>query len=167
MMNRGTLLIFGIGLSALVQARILPEIGLDTTINLPLLVVLLLSSARRRSALVAGAFIAGLLIDTLLWRPLGVTALNLIAGILVATIIRGNVDASWARRGIAALAGYAAAFVALTATSDLLGVGTTEQPPGAIERLLLNIGLLVLGSVVGARRREQQLRERPLDARSN
>jgi hypothetical protein len=165
MLNRRTLLILGICLSALIQARLLPEVGLDTTINLPLLIVLLLSSVRRRNTLVAGAFLAGLLIDTLLWRPLGLTALTLIVGVLVAATVRGSADAGWARRSVAALAGYAAAAFTLKASSNLLGVGTTEQGSGVAEQLALNIGLLVIGSVIGARRREQQLRDRPLDDR--
>lgn len=165
MLNRRTLLLLGISLSALIQARLLPEIGLDTVINLPLLVLLLLSSVRRRGTLVVGAVLAGLLIDTLVWRPLGLTALTLIAGILVATVVRGSADAGWGRRSIAALAGYGAAALMLITSSNLLGVGTTEQGPGGTERLILNIVLLTFGSVVGARRREQQLRERPLDDR--
>ena len=165
MMNRRTLLLLAIALVAVVQARLLTEIGLETVINLPLIVLLLLSSGRRRSTLVAGAFIAGLLLDTLFWRPLGQTVFTLIAGVLVATAVRGDGDTGWARRSAAAVTGYAAAAFMLIVTSNLLGIGTTGAGPGGPERLILNVALLVFGSVLGARRRAQQLRERPLDDR--
>ena len=167
MLNWRTLLFFVIGLIGLIQARLLPEIGLETVINLPLLALLLLSSPRRRGTLVAGAVLAGLLIDSLLWRPLGESALTLSVAVLVAVAVRGGGTAGWARRSLAALAGYAAAAATLALTSAALGTGTTAQGPGALERLLLNVGLLIAGSVVGARRRDQRLRERPLDDRLN
>jgi len=53
----------------------------------------------------------------------------------------------------------------LILSSNLLGVGTTATGPGGPERLAINITLLIFGCVVGARRRAQQLRERPLDDR--
>ena len=165
MMNRRTLLILTIALVALIQARLLTEIGLETVINLPLIVLLLLSSGRRRGTLVTGAFIAGLLLDAFFWRPLGQTPLTLTVGVLAAAAIRGDGDAGWARRSVASIAGYAAAAVVLVLTSNLLGIGTIGAGPGGPEHLALNIALLVLGSAVGARRRAQQLRERPLDDR--
>ncbi|RLT26134.1 MAG: hypothetical protein DWI49_04490 [Chloroflexi bacterium] len=165
MMNRRTLLLLAIAFTALIQARLLTEIGLETVINLPLFVLLLLGSARRRGTLVAGALIAGLLTDALLWRPLGQSAFTLIVAVLLTTSIRGDMDAGWARRSVAAIAGYAAAAGVLVVTSSMLGIDTTGVAPGGPERLALNIALLTLGSVVGARRRAQQLRERPLDDR--
>ena len=165
MMNRRTLLLLAIALTALIQARLLPEVGLETLFNLPLFVLLLLSSVRRRSTLIAGAFAAGLLLDALLWRPLGQSALTLSVAVLVAAAARGDGDAGWARRSAAATVGYAAAAAFLILSSNLLGVGTTAIGSGGPERLAINIALLVLGSAVGARRRAQQLRERPLDDR--
>ena len=165
MMNRRTLLLLAIAFTALIQARLLPEIGLETVINLPLLVLLLLSSGRRRGTLIAGAFAAGLLLDTLLWRPLGQSAFTLSVAVLVAAAVRGSGDAGWARRSAAAIVGYAAAAALLILSSNLLGVGTTATGPGGPERLAINITLLIFGCVVGARRRAQQLRERPLDDR--
>ena len=165
MMNRRTLLLLAIALAALIQARLLPEVGLETVFSLPLFVLLMLSSVRRRSTLIVGAFIAGFLLDALLWRPLGQTALALSAAVLVAAAVRGSGDAGWARRSVAAIAGYAAAAAVLILSSSLLGIGTTAAGPGGPERLAINIALLVFGSVVGARRRAQQLRERPLDDR--
>jgi len=165
MMNRRTLLILAIALAALIQARLLPEVGLETLFNLPLFVLLLLSSVRRRSTLIAGAFAAGLLLDALLWRPLGQSALTLSVAVLVAAAVRGDGDAGWARRSTAAITGYAAAAALLILSSNLLGVGTTAIGSGGPERLAINVTLLIFGSVVGARRRAQQLRERPLDDR--
>lgn len=165
MMNRRTLLLLAIALTALIQARLLPEVGLETLFNLPLFVLLLLSSVRRRSTLIAGAFAAGLLLDALLWRPLGQSALTLSVAVLVAAAARGDGDAGWARRSAAATVGYAAAAAFLILSSNLLGVGTTAIGSGGPERLAINIALLTLGSAVGARRRAQQLRERPLDDR--
>jgi cell shape-determining protein MreD len=165
MWNRRTLLLLAIALIALVQARLLTEIGLENVMNLPLIALLLLSSARRRSTLVAGAFIAGLLLDALFWRPLGQTVLTLMAGVLVAAVVRGEGDTGWARRSAAAVAGYAAATAVLILSSSLLGISTTATEPGAAERFATNIALLIVGSVIGARRRAQQLRERPLDDR--
>ena len=165
MVNRRTLLLLSITLVALIQARLLPEIGLETVVNLPLLALLLLSSVRRRGTLIAGAFIAGLLLDTLFSRPLGQSTLMLIVAVLVATAVRGGGDAGWVRRSAAAVAGHIAAALFLILSSNLLGVGTTEAGAGAPERFVLNIALIILGSVIGARRRAQQLRERPLDDR--
>lgn len=165
MINQRTLLILAIALAALIQARLLPEVGLEALFNLPLFVLLMLSSVRRRSTLIVGAFIAGLLIDTLLWRPLGQSALALSAAVLVASTVRGGGDAGWARRSVAATTGYATAAVALVLSSSLLGIGNAPTGPEGIGLLAINITLLVLGSAVGARRRAQQLRERPLDDR--
>jgi len=165
MVNRRTLLLLSIALVALIQARLLPEIGLEAVVNLPLLALLLLSSVRRRGTLIAGAFIAGLLLDSLFSRPLGQSTLMLIVAVLVATAVRGGGDAGWVRRSTAAVAGHIAAALFLILSSNLLGVGTTEAGAGALERFVLNIALIILGSVIGARRRAQQLRERPLDDR--
>jgi rod shape-determining protein MreD len=164
-LSRRTLVLLVIALTALIQARLLPEIDLDTVLNLPLVLLLPLSSGRRRATLVAGALIAGLLLDALLWRPLGQTALTLCVGVLVAAGARGGGDAGWARRSFAALAGYGAAVATVLLSSGLLGIGTTGFESAQLERHVVNAALLVLASVIGARRRAQQLRERPLDDR--
>jgi hypothetical protein len=85
--------------------------------------------------------------------------------VLVAAAVRGDGDAGWARRSTAAITGYAAAAALLILSSNLLGVGTTAIASGGPERLAINVTLLALGSAIGARRRAQQLRERPLDDR--
>lgn len=57
MVNRSTLLLFVLIVSALVQARLFPEIGLDRWISLPLLLTLLYSTPRRRPVLLAAGLI--------------------------------------------------------------------------------------------------------------
>lgn len=165
MLNRSTLLLLALILSALIQVRLLPEIGLDRWINLPLLLVLLVSTPRRRPVLLTAGLIGGLLIDILLWRPLGLTAATLIMAVLVAASVRGSAAPGWVRRSAAGIAGFAAAEVLLALVGGLLGVSEGDRGQGEPLRLLLNAALVTVGSVIGARRRDTQLRERPLDDR--
>lgn len=165
MLNRSTLLLLALILSALIQVRLLPEIGLDRWINLPLLLVLLVSTPRRRPVLLTAGLIGGLLIDILLWRPLGLTAATLIMAVLVAASVRGSAAPGWVRRSAAGIAGFAAAEVLLALVGGLLGVSEGDRGQGEPLRLLLNAALVTVGSVIGARRRDTQLRDRPLDDR--
>ena len=165
MVNRSTLLLSVLIASALVQARLFPEVGLDQWISLPLLLTLLYSTPRRRPVLLAGGLIGGLLIDTLLWRPLGLTSAALIAATLVAASARGSAAPGWVRRSAAGLAGFAAAELLLALAGGLLGESGGARGEEEPLRLLLNVALLTLGAFVGARRRDAQLRERPLDDR--
>ena len=165
MLNRSTLLLLVLILSALVQARLFPEIGLDPWISLPLLLTLLFSTPRRRPLLLAAALIGGLLIDTLLWRPLGLTSAALITAVLVAASVRGGAAPGWVRRSAAALAGFVAAEALLAVAGGLLGLVGGARDEEELFRLLFNAALLVLGALIGARRRDAQLRERPLDDR--
>ena len=165
MLNRSTLLLGLVIMSALVQARLFPEIGLDRWINLPLLLILLYSTPRRRQTLLTAGLIGGLLIDTLLWRPLGLTAAALVTAALVAASVRGSAAPGWVRRGAAALAGFAAAELLVAIIGGLFGESAGARGGGEPLRLLLNAALLTIGALVGARRRDAQLRERPLDDR--
>jgi cell shape-determining protein MreD len=165
MLNRSTLLLVVLIASALVQARLFPEVGLDRLISLPLLLTLLYSTPRRRPILIAAGLIGGLLIDTLLWRPLGLTSAALIAATIVAAYVRGSAAPGWVRRSAAGLVGFAAAELFLTLAGGLLGESGGARGEDEPLRLLLNIALLTLGAFVGARRRDAQLRERPLDDR--
>jgi cell shape-determining protein MreD len=165
MVNRSTLLLSVLIASALVQARLFPEVGLDRWISLPLLLTLMYSTPRRRPVLLAGGLIGGLLIDTLLWRPLGLTSAALIAATLVAASARGSAAPGWVRRSAAGLAGFAAAELLLALAGGLLGESGGARGEEEPLRLLLNVALLTLGAFVGARRRDAQLRERPLDDR--
>lgn len=165
MLNRSTLLLLVLILSALVQARLFPEIGLDRWISLPLLLTLLFSTPRRRPLLLAAALIGGLLIDTLLWRPLGLTSAALITAVLVAASVRGSAAPGWVRRSVAALAGFVAAEALLAVAGGLLGFTGGARGEEELIRILFTAALLVLGALIGARRRDAQLRERPLDDR--
>lgn len=165
MVNRGMLLLFVLIASALLQARLFPEVGLDRWISLPLLLTLLYSTPRRRPVLVAAGLIGGLLIDTLLWRPLGLTSAALIAATLVAANIRGSAAPGWVRRSAAGLVGFAAAELLFALAGGLLGESGGARGEEEPLRLLVNAALLTLGAFVGARRREAQLRARPLDDR--
>ena len=165
MVNRSTLLLFVLIVSALVQARLFPEIGLDRWISLPLLLTLLYSTPRRRPVLLVAGLIGGLLIDTLLWRPLGLTSAALVTATLVAASVRGSAAPGWVRRSAAGLAGFAASELLVTITGGLLGESGGARGGEEPLRLLLNVALLALGASVGARRRDAQLRERPLDDR--
>ena len=165
MVNRSTLLLFVLVMSALVQARLFPEIGLDRWINLPLLLTLLYSTPRRRSVLLGAGLIGGLLIDILLWRPLGLTSAALVTATLVAASVRGSAAPGWVRRSAAGLAGFAAAELLVALIGGLLGDSGGARGGAEPLRLLLNVALLTLGAFVGARRRDAQLRDRPLDDR--
>ena len=165
MVNRSTLLLFVLIVSALVQARLFPEIGLDRWISLPLLLTLLYSTPRRRPVLLAAGLIGGLLIDTLLWRPLGLTSAALVTATLIAASVRGSAAPGWVRRSAAGFAGFAAAELLLTLAGGLLGESGGARGGEEPLQLLLNVVLITLGAFVGARRRDAQLRERPLDDR--
>ena len=165
MVKRSTLLLFVLVMSALVQARLFPEIGLDRWINLPLLLTLLYSTPRRRSVLLGAGLIGGLLIDILLWRPLGLTSAALVTATLVAASVRGSAAPGWVRRSAAGLAGFAAAELLVALIGGLLGESGGARGGAEPLRLLLNVALLTLGAFVGARRRDAQLRDRPLDDR--
>jgi len=165
MVNRSTLLFVVLITSALVQARLFPEVGLDQWISLPLLLTLLYSTPRRRPVLIAAGLIGGLLIDTLLWRPLGLTSAALIAATLVAANVRGSAAPGWVRRSAAGLVGFAAAELFLALAGGLLGESGGARGEEEPLRLLLNVALLILAAFIGARRRDAQLRERPLDDR--
>ncbi len=164
-MNRSSLLFLVLALSALLQARLLPEIGLERWINLPLILILLLSSVRHRATLVAAALLGGLLIDVLLWRPLGLTSATLLAASLVAASVRGDGAPGWVRRSVAALAGFAVAEAGAVLLGGLLGINGGARGSEEAPRILLNVALLVAGSVISARRRDIQRRNRPLDDR--
>jgi hypothetical protein len=109
--------------------------------------------------------IGGLLIDTLLWRPLGLTSAALVTATLVAASVRGSAAPGWVRRSAAGLAGFAASELLVALIGGLLGESGGARGGEEPLRLLLNVALLTLGAFVGARRRDAQLRERPLDDR--
>ena len=90
--------VFGIVLAALVQARLLPELGLERLINLPVVLLIVTSSTERRTLALVAATAAGLTIDIALMRPLGLSSLAMVAGVLVASQVRGDGGAMLSRR---------------------------------------------------------------------
>jgi hypothetical protein len=93
------------------------------------------------------------------------TSAALIAAVLVAASVRGSAAPGWVRRSAAGLAGFAAAEAILAIAGGLVGLSGGARGDAELLRLLLNAALLVLGGIIGARRRDAQLRERPLDDR--
>ena len=148
-MNKQLGYVLGILLAALIQARLLPELDMERVINLPIVLLIVTASADRRTLVLVAATLAGMTIDTLLLRPLGLTSLAMIAGVLVASQIRGAGDALLLKRFTALLFGLAASSV----TIFLLSGGGTERLGANALTFVVN---LVAGSALawfGQRRR--------------
>ena len=148
-MNKQLGYVLGILLAALIQARLLPELDMERVINLPIVLLIVTASVDRRTLVLVAATVAGLTIDTLLLRPLGLTSLAMIAGVLVASQIRGAGDALLLKRFTALLFGLAASSV----TIFLLSGGGTERLGANALTFVVN---LVAGSALawfGQRRR--------------
>ena len=148
-MNKQLGYVLGILLAALIQARLLPELDMERVINLPVVLLIVTASADRRTLVLVAATLAGLTIDTLLLRPLGLTSLAMIAGVLVASQIRGAGDALLLKRFTALLFGLAASSVTIL----LLSGGGTERLGANALTFVVN---LVAGSALawfGQRRR--------------
>ena len=141
--------VLGIVLAALIQARLLPELGLERAINLPAILLIVTASAERRSLALVAATVAGLTIDTVLLRPLGQTSLAMIAGVLAASQVRGAGDALLPKRVVALLFGL----VANSFTILLLSSGGANRIGEIAFALVVN--LLVGGALAafGQRRR--------------
>lgn len=141
--------VLGIMLAALIQARLLPELGLERAINLPAILLIVTASAERRSLALVAATVAGLTIDTVLLRPLGQTSLAMIAGVLAASQVRGAGDALLPKRVVALLFGL----VASSFTILLLSSGGANRIGEIAFALVVN--LLVGGALAafGQRRR--------------
>lgn len=148
-MNKQLGYVLGIVFAALVQARLLPELGLDRAVNLPVVLLIVTASADRRTLVLAAATIAGLTIDVTLLRPLGLTSLAMVVGVLVASQIRGAGDALLPKRFAALLFGI----LASSLTIFLLSGGGTNRIGENVPALVLN---LIIGSALawfGQRRR--------------
>jgi hypothetical protein len=135
--------VLGIVLAALIQARLLPELGLERVVNLPIVLLIVTASADRRTLTLIAATAAGLTIDITLLRPLGLTSLAMIAGALVASQIRGAGDALLPKRFAALLFGL----VASSITIFLLSGGGTGRLGENTSALVVN---LVVGSALAA-----------------
>jgi hypothetical protein len=103
----------------------------------------------RRTLVLTAATASGLLIDVVLLRPLGLTSLVMIAGVLAASQIRGAGDAQLLRRAVALLVGL----VASSAVASLLSPTSGGIAGAGAIPLLVN---LLVGSALawaGRRRR--------------
>jgi rod shape-determining protein MreD len=137
--------VLGILLAALIQARLLPELGLERAINLPIVLLIVTASADRRTLALVAATVAGLAIDTVLLRPLGLTSLAMIIGVLVASQIRGAGDAPLPKRFAALLLGLLASSVTILLLSDGGSGRIGENAFALVVNLLVGGGLAVLG----------------------
>lgn len=157
-MSRRIAYLFGIVLAALVQARLLPELGFERTLNLPAILLFVTASLERRTLALAAATAAGLTLDLTLLRPLGLSSLSLVAGVIVASQVRGAGDALLLRR-------TAALFVGLLASSAAVSVLSSGQS-GLIGEGPVALGLnLLVGAAlswVGLRRRSRFQLDRSL-----
>jgi cell shape-determining protein MreD len=148
-MNRQVGYLLGMVLAALVQARLLPELGLERAVNLPVVLLIVTASADRRTLVLVAATVAGLIIDIALLRPLGLTSLAMIAGVIVASQIRGSGNAMLLKR----LAALSFGLLASSLTIVLLSGGGSGRIGENVPALVLN---LVVGGALawfGQRRR--------------
>jgi len=157
-MTRRFAYVLGAVLVALVQARLLPELGLQRALNLPAVVLIVTSSVERRTLALAAATVAGLTIDVALLRPLGLTSLALVVGVAVASQIRGAGDAPIVRRAAAILFG----FVASNVTMVVLNGGSTGYFGENAPSFGLNIAIAIALAWFGQRRRTSYQLDRSL-----
>jgi cell shape-determining protein MreD len=143
--------VFGIVLAALVQARLLPELGLERLINLPVVLLIVTSSTERRTLALVAATAAGLTIDVALMRPLGLSSLAMVAGVLVASQVRGDGGAMLSRR----VGAFFLGLMASNLTVFLLSGGDNGRPGEGVLAVVAN--LLAGGALawIGQRRRSQ------------
>ena len=143
--------VLGIVLAALIQARLLPELDMERVINLPIVLLIVTASADRRTLVLVAATVAGLTIDTLLLRPLGLTSLAMIAGVLVASQVRGTGNTLLVRRTIA----FALGLMASNITVFVLSGGDNGRPGEGVIALVANFLVGGLLAWVGLRRRSR------------
>lgn len=139
---------------AFVQVRISSELGLDRLFNLPLFALALFATPYQLPSRLAGATIAGLSIDGLLFRPLGVTSLALCGAVLVGSALRSDVE-GWPRRF-----GAAAAAIGAGTVLEALTLGISGEQGGlfaglSLSWLAVNLPLLLVATWFGSRRRER------------
>lgn len=153
-MARSAIFALGILVCACIQARLLPELGLERLVNLPLLALALFATPYQLPSRLLGATVAGLAIDGLLLRPLGLTPLALSAAVVVGSALRSDVE-GWPRRFAAAAAAIATGVV----TEALLFGAAGESGGGAFgltpSWFAVNLPLLLVATWIGSRRRER------------
>ena len=144
-MNKRLGYVLGIVLAALIQARLLPELGLERAINLPIVLLIVTASTDRRTLTLVAATVAGLTIDTVLLRPVGLTSLAMVVGVLVASQIRGAGDALLPKRLAALLLGLAASSVTILLLSGGGGGRLGENAFALIVNMLVGGALAAYG----------------------
>lgn len=143
--------VLGIVLAALIQARLLPELGLERLVNLPAVLLIVTASIDRRTLALVAATLAGLVIDTALLRPLGLSSLAMVIGVLVASQVRGTGNTLLVRRTIA----FALGLMASNITVFVLSGGDNGRPGEGVIALVANFLVGGLLAWVGLRRRSR------------
>ena len=150
--------VLGIVLAALIQARLLPELGLERFMNLPAVLLIVTASSDRRTLVLVAATLAGLVIDTALLRPLGLTSLAMVVGVLVASQVRGTGNTQLVRRTVA----FALGLMASNITVFVLSGGDNGRPGEGVIALVANFLVGGLLAWVGLRRRSRYQLDRSL-----
>lgn len=150
--------VFGIVLAALIQARLLPELGLERLMNLPAVLLIVTASIDRRTLVLVAATLAGLVIDTALLRPLGLSSLAMVIGVLVASQVRGTGNTQLVRRTVA----FALGLMASNITVLVLSGGDNGRPGEGVIALVANFLVGGLLAWVGLRRRSRYQLDRSL-----
>jgi rod shape-determining protein MreD len=143
--------VLGIVLAALVQARLLPELGLERLVNLPAVLLIVTASIDRRTLALVAATLAGLVIDTALLRPLGLSSLAMVIGVLVASQVRGTGNTLLVRRTVA----FALGLMASNITVFVLSGGDNGRPGEGVIALVANFLVGGFLAWVGLRRRSR------------
>ena len=141
--------VLGIVLAALIQVRLLPELGLERLVNLPVVLLIVTASIERRTLVLIAATTAGLVIDTTLLRPLGFSSLAMVVGVVVASQVRGSGNTVLARRTVALGLGLFAS----NATVFILSGGEGGQLDEGVAALVANLLVGITLAWVGLRRR--------------
>ena len=150
--------VLGIVLAALIQARLLPELGLERFMNLPAVLLIVTASIDRRTLVLVAATLAGLMIDTALLRPLGLSSLAMVIGVLVASQVRGTGNTQLVRRTVA----FALGLMASNITVFVLSGGDNGRPGEGVIALVANFLVGGLLAWVGLRRRSRYQLDRSL-----
>jgi rod shape-determining protein MreD len=150
--------VLGIVLAALIQARLLPELGLERFMNLPAVLLIVTASSDRRTLVLVAATLAGLMIDTALLRPLGLSSLAMVIGVLVASQVRGTGNTQLVRRTVA----FALGLMASNITVFVLSGGDNGRPGEGVIALVANFLVGGLLAWVGLRRRSRYQLDRSL-----
>ena len=150
--------VLGIVLAALIQVRLLPELGLERFMNLPAVLLIVTASIDRRTLVLVAATLAGLMIDTALLRPLGLSSLAMVIGVLVASQVRGTGNTQLVRRTVA----FALGLMASNITVFVLSGGDNGRPGEGVIALVANFLVGGLLAWVGLRRRSRYQLDRSL-----